>query len=72
MVPTADAASAAPPQAEVTAPGWFARQLSRFQSYPHLDMAYRRIREGKPEEARQEFERYLQIAPQDRRRAPTS
>jgi len=65
--PTADAASAAPPQAEVTAPGWFARQLSRFQSYPHLDMAYRRIREGKPEEARQEFARYLQIAPQDRK-----
>lgn len=61
------AASAASADSPTESPGWFANQLSRFKSYPHLDMAYRRIREGKPEEALTEFEQTLQYAPQNRK-----
>lgn len=64
--PAPQAPQASPaPQAPQAAQGWFGRQLSTFKGYPHLDMAYRRIREGKPAEAVPEFERYLQIKPDD-------
>jgi len=62
-----EAADKQPAAPDVPAPGWFARQLDRFRSYPHLDMAYRHIREGKTGEAAKEFERYLAIAPKDRK-----
>lgn len=44
---------------------WIGRQLSHFKAYPHLDMAYRRMKENRPEEAQKEFELYLRIQPDD-------
>ena len=66
-LPAYAAPAAASADSPTESPGWFANQLSRFKSYPHLDMAYRRIREGKPEEALTEFEQTLQYAPQNRK-----
>ncbi len=59
-VPAAWAADAAPEKE-----GWFSRELKRFKSYPHLDMAYRKLEQNKPAEAVAEFQKYLAMSPAD-------
>lgn len=51
--------------AETQGKNWFGKELSRFKSYPHLDMAYRAVREGRQEDAVQEFQAYLRLKPDD-------
>lgn len=62
---TAGTGNAAPADAATPQQGWFGRQLTNFKSYPHLDMAYRLLRQDKPEEALAEFKRYLDLRPDD-------
>lgn len=47
--------------------GWISREIKQFKSYPHLDMAYRLIKEEKYEEAIKELKEYLKIKPLDDR-----
>ncbi len=47
------------------AKGWIGKQLSHFKGYPHLDMAYRRLKEHNLGDAAKEFTLYLQIQPDD-------
>jgi len=45
--------------------GWFDQELARFQSYPHLDKAYRLLNEKQYGGADEEFQKYLEIKPND-------
>jgi tetratricopeptide (TPR) repeat protein len=58
-------AQAGAAQSEGNGKSWFGNQLTRFKSYPHLDMAYRLIGENKLEEAKKELEAYLKLTPGD-------
>lgn len=44
---------------------WLEKEIRRFKSYPHLDMAYRLIRKHRYREAIGELEKYLEINPGD-------
>ncbi len=46
-------------------PSWFEKEVNRFKSYPHLDMAYRLIKKQEHEKAIAELEKYLKITPGD-------
>lgn len=45
---------------------WWNRQFRLFHSYGHLDRAYRAVREGQLAQARDQFEQYLTLMPEDR------
>ena len=58
----------AAPHAAQSAPsgnGGLGDQLRQFKGYPHLDMAYRKMRAGENSAAAEEFRQYLAIIPQD-------
>ena len=58
----------AAPHAAQSAPsgnGGLGDQLRQFKGYPHLDMAYRKMRAGENSAAAEEFRQYLTIIPQD-------
>lgn len=44
---------------------WVDDRLAHFKGYPHLDMAYRKLKEGKTDEAAAEFRQYFDIIPSD-------
>ena len=44
---------------------WLQRQIRRFRGYPHLDRAYRLMKEGKAQEATDELASYLRRDPHD-------
>jgi adsorption protein A len=44
---------------------WLQRQIRRFRGYPHLDRAYRLMKEGKAQEATDELASYLRRDPYD-------
>lgn len=44
---------------------WLSSQVRMFRSYPHLDLAYRLLDAGKPQEALNELESYLRLNPRD-------
>src|SRR6266478_5370553 len=44
---------------------WLQRQIRRFSGYPHLDRAYRLMKEGKAQEATDELASYLRRDPHD-------
>lgn len=44
---------------------WLQRQIQRFRGYPHLDRAYRLVKEGKTREATDELASYLRLEPDD-------
>jgi len=44
---------------------WLQRQIRRFSGYPHLDRAYRLMKEGKAREATDELASYLRRDPYD-------
>lgn len=48
-----------------TEQGWFARELTHYRAYPHLDMAYRLVREGDKQGAAKELTLYLDLTPGD-------
>ena len=45
--------------------GFLQDRLNHLKSYPHLDMAYRRLNQGRLEEATKEFQQYLDLRPDD-------
>lgn len=45
--------------------GWLSRQIHQFRGYARLDRVNKLLNEGKLSEARQELEKYLEIAPED-------
>lgn len=56
------------PRTSETAPlesSWVDDRLAHFKGYPHLDMAYRKLKEGKTDAAAAEFRQYLDIIPSD-------
>lgn len=44
---------------------WLGRELRELRLFPHLDRAYRLMEAGQAGEARREFERYLELDPDD-------
>jgi bacteriophage N4 adsorption protein A len=44
---------------------WLQRQIRRFRAYPHLDRAYRLMKQGKSKEASDELASYLRLEPFD-------
>jgi adsorption protein A len=44
---------------------WLQRQIRRFRGYPHLDRAYRLMKQGKTQEATEELAGYLRLEPHD-------
>jgi tetratricopeptide (TPR) repeat protein len=45
--------------------GWLQQQIRRFRAYPHLDRAYRLIKEGKAQPATDELSSTLRLDPHD-------
>src|SRR5437879_6795695 len=69
-VPVAEWASQGPTAAPVAhraaaEESWLQRQIRRFSGYPHLDRAYRLMKEGKAQEATDELASYLRRDPYD-------
>lgn len=60
-------AAEAPQQKETgeKSQGTLQDRLNHLKSYPHLDMAYRRLNQEKLEEAAKEFQQYLAMRPDD-------
>ena len=61
-VEAADAQQGEPAQ---KSQGFMQDRLNHLNSYPHLDMAYRKLKQGKNEEAAGEFQQYIALRPDD-------
>src|SRR5947207_11498893 len=69
-VPAAEVSAPCPTAAPVarSAAGeesWLQRQIVRFRGYPHLDRAYRLMKQGKAQDATDELASYLRRDPYD-------